>query len=277
MHPSTFISLFPPFPWKNEVFIAICFWEEFKKRINDVICPAIIDLGMKPRIVNKSTISDSIIADICDGLTQSKLVFGDITTTSAKHRNENVLYEIGIAHATRRPEQVVLFRSDKDRLPFDVTTIRVNDYDPEKNPAEARATVKNALEAALRELDASRSLAAEWTANCIDQGGWHLLEETGRQGYFNHPASTMAAALTTRVTLNRLLELRVLQVQTRKFTKDEVMANPEATMEFRYVITPLGQAVLDLHLRRTGLEDLAKDPEIIALLKEHDAKSKGAP
>ena len=42
-------------------------------------------------------------------------------------RNPNVLYELGLAHALRKP--VVLISSNEDDVPFDVHHIRVIYYD----------------------------------------------------------------------------------------------------------------------------------------------------
>ena len=42
-------------------------------------------------------------------------------------RNPNVLYELGIAHALRKP--VVLVSSNEDDVPFDVRHVRVIYYD----------------------------------------------------------------------------------------------------------------------------------------------------
>ena len=53
-------------------------------------------------------------------------------------RNDNVLYEVGLAHAARLPAEVVLFRSDRDQLMVDVVNIRVNSYDPDRDPGAAR-------------------------------------------------------------------------------------------------------------------------------------------
>ena len=52
--------------------------------------------------------------------------------------NANVLYEVGLAHALRAPEQVLLFRSDADPLLFDVSGIRVHTYDPDGDPEGAK-------------------------------------------------------------------------------------------------------------------------------------------
>jgi len=56
-------------------------------------------------------------------------------------RNENVLYEVGIAHSSRLPEEVIFFRSDNDKLLVDLANIRINSYDPDGDPKKSKELV----------------------------------------------------------------------------------------------------------------------------------------
>ena len=100
-------------------------------------------------------ISDSILTEILSGVGTSRLFLADVTTLERADerpiRNGNVMYEVGIAHAVRLPEEVLLFRSDSDSLLFDVANVRVNTYSPEERPDEARALVSDSIVAALGE------------------------------------------------------------------------------------------------------------------------------
>jgi len=69
------------------------------------------------------------------------------------------MYEVGLAHALRLPEEVILFRSDSDPLLFDVANVRVNWYDPDGNPEEARRKVADIIIEALKEVDLKKNLA----------------------------------------------------------------------------------------------------------------------
>jgi hypothetical protein len=75
--------------------------------------------------VNLSRKSDSIITEIVQNIAQCRLVLTDISTTgwsrsgvrrSRPIRNSNVMYELGIAHAARLPEEVIIVRADADHL-----------------------------------------------------------------------------------------------------------------------------------------------------------------
>ena len=143
-------NLFPPFPREDKVFVAMSFAPEFQRRWDNVIAPAIQEVGLEPFRVDQRKISDSILTDITKSIANHRLIFGDISVMFVHEeaerrlpvRNANVMYEVGLAHTARLPEEVILFRSDNEYLPFDVMNIRVNSYDPDKAQDEARAKVR---------------------------------------------------------------------------------------------------------------------------------------
>ena len=65
------------------------------------------------------------LTKVLNGVTDARLILCDISSVAKvagnPFRNGNVMYEVGIAHACRLPEEVLLFRSDRDDLLFDVT------------------------------------------------------------------------------------------------------------------------------------------------------------
>jgi hypothetical protein len=63
-----------------------------------------------------------IIDQIWSGIHSARVLVAELTG-----RNPNVLYELGLAHALRKP--VVLVSSNKDDVPFDVRHVRVIYYD----------------------------------------------------------------------------------------------------------------------------------------------------
>ncbi len=74
--------------------------------------------------------SDSILTEILDGIGRCRAFLADISLIgeieNTPIRNANVLYEVGLAHAVRLPQEVLLFRSDDRPLMFDMANIRVN-------------------------------------------------------------------------------------------------------------------------------------------------------
>jgi len=169
VYPANYFGLFPPFPRKDTVFVAMSFDEQFEKRWTDVIGPAIANVkpngnALAAIRVDSRRISDSILTEILSGIGTARLVLADVTTIGYMDggraiRNANVLYEVGLAHAQRLPEEVLLFRSDNDNLLFDVANVRVNTYAPDQAPDEARKLISDCVEAALREVDLRRNLS----------------------------------------------------------------------------------------------------------------------
>lgn len=184
MYPTTYFGLFPAYPRDDRVFVAMSFDGRFRQRFESVIALAIRDVGFDPYRVDQSVIGDSILVDILHGICNAQLVLGDVTTLflgpdQSPVRNANVMYELGIAHATRQPEEVLLFRSDTDRLLFDVAHIRVNPYDPDGNPGAARDLISKAIVDALAVVDKTRSLAVGRAARALDVFACSALTEVG--------------------------------------------------------------------------------------------------
>ena len=85
--------------------------------------PAIKKAGMKPvRADDDIFATGKIIDQVWRGITSAKVLVAELTT-----RNPNVFYELGLAHALKKP--VVLISSNEEDVPFDVRHIRVIYYD----------------------------------------------------------------------------------------------------------------------------------------------------
>jgi hypothetical protein len=259
VYPAHLFNLFPPFPREDKVFVAMSFAPQFQDRWDNVIVPAVQELGLEPFRVDLRMISDSILIEITKSIANHRLIFGDISVMfvheEAEHRfpvrNANVMYEVGLAHAVRLPEEVVLFRSDNEYLPFDVMNIRVNSYAPDKAPDEARAKLGEALREALREVEQSKLLAVEHQVQKLSITEYVvLLEMTKNQGALHPPlAKTMGDVLSNifRIpAINALIERGLLMSELLAVTPEFFATmKPEDPIEklMTYRMTPLGQAV----------------------------------
>jgi hypothetical protein len=218
MYPGHWLSLYPAFPRGNRVFVAMDFGSEHESRWKRVIEPALTDATaggarLQPYRVDARRAGDSIFTEIVEGIAQSRLVVADITTlvriNERPVRNGNVMYELGIAQAIRLPEEVLIFRSDSDPLPFDTFGFRTHSYDPDGNPAEAAAVVGSRARDALKEIDLRRSTVTERMADRLGSDDFAILVACIKGFKFVKPENAFKEIwnLKNRASLQRLLDL----------------------------------------------------------------------
>ena len=183
MYPRKYFDLFPPFPRdKDRIFVAMSFSKQFNNRWENVIEPSIRKANFEPHRVDVSRISDSVITEILDGVSNCRLVFADVTTMDGS-RNGNVMYEVGLAHALRQPEEVLLFRSDDDNIPFDLANVRINSYDPDNDSTSASKVITKAIENSLQVIDVTRQLAVKSAAESLDMTAFCVMLFASEDGY----------------------------------------------------------------------------------------------
>lgn len=255
MYPATYFGLFPPFPHDDRVFVAMSFDDLFLPRWRTVIEPAIAastfeGRPLQPHRVDARHVSDSILTEILQGISQSRLVFVDITTIErvgeCAIRNANVMYELGLAHAARLPEEVLVFRSDDDSLPFDTVNFRVNPYAPDTDPEQAVRLVKDSIADALREIVLRRTMTVKRIAESLDFDSWTLLAEAmGGDGLTVPPFRTFGEAvggMNRLLAIPRLLEFGAIRVEYPEVLHTG-MDNDSMRATFRYRATALGEEV----------------------------------
>lgn len=104
-------------------FVIMPFAEPIGGYYKKIYEPAIEKAGLKPvRADNEIFGTGKIMDQIWAGINSAKVLVAELTT-----RNPNVFYELGIAHALRKP--VVLVSSNEKDVPFDLNHIRVIYYD----------------------------------------------------------------------------------------------------------------------------------------------------
>jgi hypothetical protein len=283
MFPRNYFGLFPPFPRDNKVFVAMSFDERFRPRWEDVIAPAIQNVALngvplEPDRVDARKISDSILTEILSGITNDRLILADVTSVGQVDgrpiRNGNVMYEVGLAHSVRLPEEVLIFRSDSDHLLFDVANVRVNFYDPDENPAAARSEVSEAIAESLKELDLKRNLAVKSAAQSLDFTGWwvHSLAATN-DGVHHFQTKTMGQALgnaANNAAIVRLLEFGALETDYVELTPELVKESDTAAEHLlKYKATAFGKAILEYAAKKM----VGTSPEIQLFLAQMFGKS----
>lgn len=273
MYPHNFFNLFPPFPHENKVFVAMDFDKRFDNRWEKIIKQAVQSIkhkerSLEPYRVDNIKISDSILTDILIGISNCQLFFADLTTIGYLNkkdkkdkkaiRNGNVMYEVGIAQAVRLPEEVILFRSDNDSLPFDLVNIRVNHYDPDNKPDEAIYTVRTVIKSAFEEINRQKHLAVSRVAKSLDYYSFLLLKSANSQGIVKHPKIRNVISRGTIShydnpikreiidSIPRLIELGILSTQYNQLTTSLVgkLEYGESEELLSYKITAFGTEVL---------------------------------
>jgi hypothetical protein len=255
MYPATYFGLFPAFPRDDRVFVAMSFDRRFTRRWKTVIEPAVAectyeDRKLKAYRVDARQVSDSILTDILQGISQSRLVLADISTVRRVgrrfFRNANVMYELGLAHAVRLPEEVLVFRSDHDALPFDTANVRVNPYAPDEEPEQARGTIQGCVADALREIDLRRAMTVKQIAESLDFDSWTMLFLAERPEGFvvgGQKRDHNFVTLSHQIAISRLLDLGAIQIEY----PSTLIRSPELRKmreQFVYRITALGREAL---------------------------------
>lgn len=104
-------------------FVVMPFADPIGRYYQSVYEPAIQRAGLKPVRADTDIFATGKIMDqVWSGITQAKVLVAELTS-----RNPNVFYELGLAHAMKKP--VVLVSSNEGDVPFDLKHIRVIYYD----------------------------------------------------------------------------------------------------------------------------------------------------
>lgn len=113
---------------KNNICFTIMPFQDFDNQWELAFKPAIQEAGLEPlRADEKSLGTNAIAKDITSSIFNACVIIADISG-----RNPNVLYELGLAHAAKKPV-VILVQDDQD-VPFDLRHIRYLKYSERKLP-----------------------------------------------------------------------------------------------------------------------------------------------
>lgn len=265
MYPNTYLSLFPAFPRDNRVFVAMSFAPEFDSRWENVIAPAIkrVSVGdnpLKPHRVDLRKVSDSILTEILDGIARCRFFIADISTIGyvdgRAMRNANVMYEVGIAHAARLPEEVLLLRSDEDELDFDVHDIRVLRYDPGRDSDAARRLLADTVSDCLREVDLRKNLAVRRVTDTLDAACLELVMFASRDDGKVIPTAHRLKDLGLTLAISQLLASGILASHLRGINAGELNSELKTEDILHYQLTEFGRAVAALITSRAATPGL---------------------
>ena len=195
MYPREYFDTFWRGGLRDEVFVAMPFSDEFQPVWEEAIKPAIdedVGLGLVAHRVDATVLSGSVITEVLDGVAHARLVLADISVCSTGkwvgQRNGNVMYEVGLTHAIRQPTENLLFRSDRERISFDVAGIRVHDYDRDDLDS-ARELIGAKVQELLASVEDIKALKVSQAIESLDADCVQVMLESGGGDYFSmrHP------------------------------------------------------------------------------------------
>lgn len=192
MHPRMFLDSFWQSELRPHVFVAMSFSPSYAKRFFEVFEPAIESIeveGSKLTAfrVDNSKSGDSILTQIIDGIAHAQLVLADVSTigkdsvTGLPYRNGNVMYEVGLALASRQPSEVLIVRDDHDPFLFDISAVPHATIDF-TDTNTARKEIADNLSERLRERDLMKDLRVRNILACLTPDEFLFISEASKHG-----------------------------------------------------------------------------------------------
>lgn len=123
MHAHEFFQNPPPVKGA-QCFVAMPFNADHSNLLYSALESALDQVGMVCRRADEDIRGSSVLLDVLWGLAEAELIIADLTGC-----NENVFYELGLAHAARSDKSVVLLAQDINTIPFDVSGLHVVHYE----------------------------------------------------------------------------------------------------------------------------------------------------
>lgn len=108
---------------KPTVFSIMKFEKDFDELYHEVIIPKFRQYGYSCVRADECYTSSPIIQDIIREIEDASIIIADITMD-----NPNVFYELGYAHALKKPTILLADKNKRDKLPFDISGFRTIFY-----------------------------------------------------------------------------------------------------------------------------------------------------
>lgn len=111
--------------FKGDVFMIMPFAESFKGIYSDVIRPLVKELGLSiTRGDEFTSVNGVIMEEVWSALNNCQFVIAEITGG-----NDNVFYELGIAHTLNKPALLITQATKPENVPFDIRHLRYIQYE----------------------------------------------------------------------------------------------------------------------------------------------------
>ena len=165
-------------------FVIMPFGDDFDPIYEKLIKPAFSENGYEVKRADDIESQQNILRDIVQSIHNSDLIVADLTTT-----NPNVFYELGLAHAFRKP--VILITQSIEEVPFDLKSYRLLKYSvhfaqideaKEKLVTYARGALDESIEFGSPVTDFYSGESSENQEECTES----LESDQGKPGFLDH-------------------------------------------------------------------------------------------
>jgi hypothetical protein len=131
--------------FKGDIFMIMPFAVAFNGIYTDVIRPLVKGLGLSITRGDEFTSANGVIIDeVWSALNNCQFVIAEITGG-----NDNVFYELGIAHTLNKPAILITQATKPENVPFDIRHLRYIQYD---NTVAGGAKLRDDLKASISRL-----------------------------------------------------------------------------------------------------------------------------
>ena len=131
--------------FKGDIFMIMPFADTFKGIYTDVIRPLVKDLGLSITRGDEFTSANGVIMEeVWSALNNCQFVIAEITGG-----NDNVFYELGIAHTLNKPAILITQATKPENVPFDIRHLRYIQYE---NTVSGGAKLRDDLKASITRL-----------------------------------------------------------------------------------------------------------------------------
>lgn len=114
-----------PREFLDSCFVMMPFGSWFDRYYAEIYAPAIRDAGFEPVRADELFSTGSVVEQIWEQIVKAKVLLADLTD-----KNANVFYELGLAHAAKKP--VVFTARRVEDIPFDLRHLRVLIYETQE-------------------------------------------------------------------------------------------------------------------------------------------------
>lgn len=241
MYPKKFWNEFRLLRWPTAIFVGMWFQKQnVTTRYDEIIKIAIEQIPLRPRFLKDMITGDSIPVDIMTGIIECKLVLFDISRTCNGERNANVMYELGLAHTWRNPEEVIVVRDDQEKLPFDIQSTGVVFYSLD-DKGKAIKEIKETIMFRLDQIEKIQQSAVRKAAESLSIEAHNLLMSSKGKIFFIKDRSSSE----NFISIPMLLNLGLVEMLTD-------------IKGFGYHPTPLGRKVIEYYGQPLEADDIEK-------------------